>query len=646
MFWCLYYSKPEGPWGVQYFYICIKWILYPQIRVILPLFSPDALLLWNKSFDIIIVPQQESAGFIIMKNSMILKKIIFLFLSILLPLILLGSSLLIWNNRQFTKEAVLNRHMRTEKYVNSLDDDIDQIYILAFSVLSRSDLSKLSYLSQTLGAYETAETINQLRSYMRNVKRSSELIENIKIYVRAMNHVYNASDQISYNTITEEDFQLLADLDTTLPSQIIFHEDRLVMMIKSSNRDPASIIEVEFSPEQLIRDFEYEKPYDNSYYLFQFHEGEYILDNIEDDALQNCVMEASYKRGIAQFTLEGQEYFSFRADFENIDASFIQVVPSTEFLLPIYLSNTYTIFFIIVMFLCVLLFFIGVVKLIHRPLVNLVQAFQKAETGDLSVRIQETAKSEFSYLYKGFNDMADNLGNLLDEVYNQKMLRQRAEFKQLQAQINPHFLYNSFFMLQRMIQQNMQEEALQVSKELGIYFRYITRNQSDFVFLKDEYLYAKIYSNIQSMRFEGRIRTEFGELPDEETCRKVPRLILQPIIENAYNYGLENKYSDGLLRVSFTSMEEGLFITVEDNGEDLTDEKLQQMDEKLNASVSFLDTEEITGLTNIHKRIQSFFKNNSTLKVSRSELGGLKVTIFLAKEDEESSHETIADSRR
>ena len=307
LFWCLYYSKPEGPWGVQYFYICIKWILYPQIRVILPLFSPDALLLWNKSFDIIIVPQQESAGFIIMKNSMILKKIIFLFLSILLPLILLGSSLLIWNNRQFTKEAVLNRHMRTEKYVNSLDDDIDQIYILAFSVLSRSDLSKLSYLSQTLGAYETAETINQLRSYMRNVKRSSELIENIKIYVRAMNHVYNASDQISYNTITEEDFQLLADLDTTLPSQIIFHEDRLVMMIKSSNRETASITEVEFSPEQLIRDFEYEKPYDNSYYLFQFHEGEYILDNIEDDALQNCVMEASYKRGIAQCTLEGQE---------------------------------------------------------------------------------------------------------------------------------------------------------------------------------------------------------------------------------------------------------------------------------------------------------------------------------------------------
>ena len=162
-----------------------------------------------------------------MKNSMILKKIVFLFLSTLLPLFLLCNSLLIWNNKEFTKEAVRNRHMRTQKYVSSLDDDIDQIYTLAFSLLSRSDLKTLSYLSQTLSAYETADTINQLRSYMRNVQRSSELIEDLKIYIRAMNHVYHATDDTSYETITEEDFQLLADLDATLPYQIIFHKNKL-----------------------------------------------------------------------------------------------------------------------------------------------------------------------------------------------------------------------------------------------------------------------------------------------------------------------------------------------------------------------------------------------------------------------------------
>ena len=568
-----------------------------------------------------------------MKNSVILKRIVLLFLVIILPLFFLCNTLLLETNKEFVNEAVQHHHMRSQKYASSLDEDIDQIYNVAFSVLSRSDTKTLSYLSHTLSAYETAEVINQLRNYIHDVQRSYALIDNIKVYVRATGQVYHATNHVSYEVITQDEFQSLAELDTTLPYQIVFHENGLSMIIKSSNQDPDTIIEVIFDSEQLIEDFEYEKPYNNSYYLFRFHDGEYTLDNMETESLQNHVLEASYENGIAQFMLHGNEYYAFRAELQNIDGFFIQVIPSTEFLRPIYWSSIYTIFFTIIL-LCVLLFFIGAVKLIHKPLTKLVQAFEEAETGNLSVRIQDTAQTEFSYLYKGFNNMVTHLEALLNEVYNQKILRQRAEFKQLQAQINPHFLYNSFFMLQRMIQQNMQPEAIQVSKELGIYFRYITKNQSDFVLLKDEYQHAKIYSDIQSMRFEGRLRTEFGDLPEAYSHRSVPRLILQPIIENAYNYGLKDKFMDGLLRVSFHSAEEGLFIVIEDNGEDLSDDQLQTMEQRLNLPVSLSDSEEITGLTNIHKRIQAFFKNGSTLQLARSELGGLKVTIFLANKEE------------
>lgn len=287
------------------------------------------------------------------------------------------------------------------------------------------------------------------------------------------------------------------------------------------------------------------------------------------------------------------------------------------------------------MLISVLIFFVGVINIIHRPLNKLVNAFLTVETGDLNIRIHETSKSEFSYLYSGFNDMADHLENLIDEVYNQKMMLQKAEFKQLQAQINPHFLYNSFFMLQRMIQKNMQEESLEMAKGLGIYFKYITKNNSDCVLLKDEYQHAKIYSNIQAMRFEGRIETSFGELPDAYAAFAVPRLILQPIIENAYNYGLENKYCDGLLMVSFHTQDNGLSIVIEDNGDELTDEKLSQLSDKLKMTAVFEDSAEITGLINIFRRIHSFYKNSSTLILSRSDIGGLKVTIFLSNENEE-----------
>ncbi len=231
--------------------------------------------------------------------------------------------------------------------------------------------------------------------------------------------------------------------------------------------------------------------------------------------------------------------------------------------------------------------------------------------------------------------MAGHLETLIDEVYSQKLLLQKAEFKQLQAQINPHFLYNSFFMLQRMIKNRMQEEAIQVSRELGVYFQYITRNNSDFVYFKDEYNHARIYSNIQAMRFDGRITTEFGELPSAYELLQVPRLILQPLIENAYNYGLENKLSNGFLRVSFHPGNKGIHIIIEDNGEELTDEKIIQINNSLKLSTNFIDSAEVTGLINIYKRIQTFFKNESTLFITRSDLGGLRVSIFLEEKNEE-----------
>jgi two-component system sensor histidine kinase YesM len=287
-------------------------------------------------------------------------------------------------------------------------------------------------------------------------------------------------------------------------------------------------------------------------------------------------------------------------------------------------------------------YFIGVIKIIHHPLNKLIYSFQKVETGDLSIRINEKEKSEFNYLYQGFNRMADNLDNLINQVYNQKLLLQKAEFKQLQAQINPHFLYNSFFMLHRMIQSEMQEESVKMASELGLYFKYITRNKSEFVSLKDEYAHARIYSNIQALRFEGRIEVSFEELPTDAAFIQVPRLILQPVIENAYNYGLENMVEGGLLKVSFTKGYQQLSIHVEDNGNSLPDDKLDSLRKSLNIPDTSLTTGEISALLNIHQRMQIFFKSQEPLRVERSVLGGLKVILNI-EIGEDNSNETTAN---
>ena len=143
--------------------------------------------------------------------------------------------------------------------------------------------------------------------------------------------------------------------------------------------------------------------------------------------------------------------------------------------------------------------------------------------------------------------------------------------------------------------------------------------------LLKEIEHARSYASIQHARFSDRIRMEFDQLPKLFEHFYVPRLILQPIIENAFEHGLENKESDGLLRITFVEAHPFLEIHVEDNGDQADSNTL----ERITASIRNRDSNETTALINIHRRLQIFFGKNSGLEIRRSRLGGLEVIIKL-----------------
>ena len=229
--------------------------------------------------------------------------------------------------------------------------------------------------------------------------------------------------------------------------------------------------------------------------------------------------------------------------------------------------------------------------------------------------------------------MSANLEVLINEVYNQKMLTQKANLKQLHAQINPHFLYNSYFLLHRLIKKEDYEKAVSFSKEMGTYFKYITRNNADIVNLGDENEHAMNYVKIQAMRFEGRIKVEYEELPQDLRNISVPRLIIQPILENAFQYGLENKAENGLLRIHFETIPQGAAIFIEDNGEELTDADIEKMRDQISEQGYDTEALEVTGIVNISRRIRIFCGNEGGLYVSRSSLGGLCVEVRIIRND-------------
>ena len=278
-------------------------------------------------------------------------------------------------------------------------------------------------------------------------------------------------------------------------------------------------------------------------------------------------------------------------------------------------------------------------RAIHKPLNKLADAFQQVEKGDFSVRIHHDRADDFAYIYKQFNSMNGRLSDLIEQMYMQTIRIQRAELKQLQSQINPHFLYNNLFMIRSLAQLGDTATIETLTSEMGEYFRYVTRSGQPDVPLSAEVEHARNYAMIQDMRFSSRIRLRFPPLPEDMKDIIVPKLILQPLLENAYQHGLKETTANGLIGVRFEKTGGDAAILVEDNGQSLTDEALESLTESLENP----DVQETTGLINIHRRLRLRFGAPYGLSFSRGGSGGLLVKMLIPAKEGGNEDATGAD---
>lgn len=275
--------------------------------------------------------------------------------------------------------------------------------------------------------------------------------------------------------------------------------------------------------------------------------------------------------------------------------------------------------------LVIIIFSLWTYKTIHKPIRRMVMAFRKVETGYLQYTMNHHPNDEFGYLYRRFNEMVGNLKYLIQSVYEQKLFSQRSELKRLQSQINPHFLYNNFFVLQRLIHMNQNKRASEFTGYLSRYFQFVTRDAADDIELKTEMEHAMTFIEIQSICLDNRVEVMIEPLPRSIEHLIVPRLIIQPILENSYKYAFEHMVAGGQLQIRFMEDPGLITIHVEDNGKELTNEKLEELQGMLaEPPDSGIET---TGVLNVHRRLQLKFGERSGLTCSRGRSGGLKVAI-------------------
>lgn len=564
------------------------------------------------------------------KLALVFTVIIIIIVSIMLVLHIRTMNLI----RRLTYEKM---NSQAEYYQQTLETEIGNILNLQLEFFNNRQLPFLAAPDAGLSAYEKREAVLSVQERIRTITEVSGLIQDGILYIPGSGYYISKGD------IRRMDEKDAADMEGYLEDRTRklqfdgenFYAVRTGDTGSVNTRNPKFVFVLIFSSRQVEERLAMlNASEEGGVFLYQEAEqvmlesgtaegvGRIILENLQRDGDGNYI-------NIQRIRAQGEDYLALAGEAGEMGV-FVQYVKEAPLLAHVYQSWNAMVAALAVLIAISAVFVLYTRKIVHKPLNILVQAFKRVKEGNLEEHIYHGANDEFTYLYQEFNEMEDRLAQLIDEVYVQKNLAQRAQLKQLQAQINPHFLYNSFFILSRRIKRQDYENAEEFAGHLGSYFKYLTRDGSDYIPLKQEVEHAKSYAAIQQVRFANRVKVQFEELPEEYGGMLVPRLILQPLLENSFGHGLENKVCDGILRVGFAAEEGGIRICVEDNGEEARDEDIRRMQKSLDGR----DSEEITGIVNIHKRLQIYFHGNAGLLIERSALGGVAITIEIRMERE------------
>lgn len=242
-------------------------------------------------------------------------------------------------------------------------------------------------------------------------------------------------------------------------------------------------------------------------------------------------------------------------------------------------------------------------RLMIHPVMRLSKTMQQFGAGKMEVRASEHGCGEIKGLAVGFNDMAENTNQLMNRLLQEEKEKRITERKLLQSQINPHFLYNTLDSIIWMIQSKRYEGAGKMVSLLAKFFRISLSQGNDIIPLQKELEHAVSYLSIQNIRFGDKFmfHVEFDETLGDCLC---PKLIIQPLLENAVYHGMEGMYEDGEIVIKIYAVDDLVRIDVIDNGEGMTEEQVAKM---MQGNVVSSKRGSGIGVKNVNDRVRLYF---------------------------------------
>lgn len=327
-----------------------------------------------------------------------------------------------------------------------------------------------------------------------------------------------------------------------------------------------------------------------------------------------------------QYDMEGTRYQIIYQVSDYTGFKSIGILPAKEIAQAIQPVQYATIAAIIVGIILSIILSIVLSRFMCRPIDKTVQALGKVSKGDFTVRLQDDRQDEYGEINREFNHTIAKMEELLEEITQSKILNKEMEFKALQAQINPHFLYNALDTVNWMARKKDEEDICDMISAVSNLLRISISNKQTTFTVERELQYVRDYLYIQQTRYKSRFDFDF-EIEEEIKQQMLPKLTIQPVVENAIVHSVEVSKEKTHLTIRAYRKAAEVYIEIQDTGvgmpRDTLDNLLKPPDEK----VDIKQTHTGLGIYAVHQRLQFMFGEEYGLMAASREGEGTCITI-------------------
>ena len=574
-----------------------------------------------------------------------LKYRLFITYLLLSSLILLLTSVFFYSasKKVLIKCATLSSQQQLSLITNNLGDKINHISDYAITLSINSNIANVLKENPTVPKNEPEHFL--VNSELTNqTQRIIGLHKNIYAWdiLDTENHWFHSSTTETDQLDSLLDSEILDNLRTNLAFQFlgpfqISGEPTFVVLKSITNIDNTKYLGalVLLIKEANISSVFRNLPDSSSRYFYITNEKRQILSSssskgiYEDFSSYAGIDPTKYKTlaetGSQIFSINNTDFLFICKSSPALNWKVINLIPLENLTLEHVVILHNILIISIVVFILSVVFSILCTSTVTAPIQRLVDKMKSASAGKLDISVSYSSNDELAVLYNQFNLMMQKIQTLLNDIYEEQNAKQKMEVQLLQSQINPHFLYNTLNTIKSLIELDMKETAVKAVSAMSTFYRNSLSKGQFIIPLRQELILTEQYLYIQNLRYMDFVDYEITyESSWEDHGAEIPKLTIQPVVENIFVHGLTNQMCHIHLNVSIKN--NTIYISISDNGSGIPREKLTE----LNRSIRDFKTARYSfGLPSINHRISLLYGENYGLTIKSSPENGTTVTIAI-----------------